>query len=110
LRVALCTHGRQRMWRRWLRRDSVSQRPQAQAFVGQAEEQAEPRLPNATASGDLAGADSHQAAAPPEAAQMLAAVAMRLQPSPMAAATTGQSMPTSYKRHREDERLITGRG
>jgi carbon-monoxide dehydrogenase large subunit len=41
---------------------------------------------------------------------MLTLAAPQLQPSPMAAATTGQSMPTSYERHREDERLITGRG
>ena len=101
------------MWRRWFRRDSVRQRPQAQAVqavMEQAEERAEPQLHNAAASGDLGGVDSQQAAAPPEAAQLLAGVVLQLQPLPMATATTGQNMPTGFERHREDERLITGRG
>jgi aerobic carbon-monoxide dehydrogenase large subunit len=101
------------MWRRWFRRDSVRQRPQAQAVqavVEQVEERAEPQLPNAAASGDLGGPDSQQAAAPPEAAETLAPVALQRQPSPMATATTGQYMPTRFERHRGDERLITGRG
>jgi carbon-monoxide dehydrogenase large subunit len=107
------------MWRRWFKRGSVTRHPQVpavQAFVEQAEEQADPQWRNATASRDL-GADpgdlhSQQAAAPPEAAEagVLVPDVLPLQPAPMATAITGQTMPTGFERRREDERLITGRG